>query len=51
MAVRRHYTAAILQQFLFYAEGALFKTPASFNFSFKFSECRRRAVKKKRIAK
>jgi hypothetical protein len=45
-------TVAVLQQFLFYAAGAPFKAPASFNFSLKFSECRRRAVqKKKRIAK
>jgi hypothetical protein len=47
-------TACFLQyctSSFFHTAGAPFKAPASFNFSLKFSECRRRAVKKKRIAK
>jgi hypothetical protein len=40
--VRHHYC----RSFFFYAAGAQFKALASFNFSLKFSECRRRAVQK-----
>jgi hypothetical protein len=43
-------TAPLLPQYysssFFHAAGAPLKAPAGFNFSFKFSECRRRAVKK-----
>jgi hypothetical protein len=43
-------TAPLLPQFcsssFFHAAMALFKAPASFNFSLKFSECRRRPVQK-----
>jgi hypothetical protein len=43
-------TAPLLPQYcsssFFHAAGAPIKAPASFNFSLKFSECRRRAVKK-----
>jgi hypothetical protein len=39
-------TAVVLQQFLSYTVGSPFKAPANFNSSLKFSECRRRAVKK-----
>jgi hypothetical protein len=44
-------TAPLLPQYssssFFHAAGAPFKEPASFNFSLKFSECRRRAVQRK----
>jgi hypothetical protein len=39
-------SAPLLPQFPFHAAGAPFMAPASFNFSLKISECRRRAVKK-----
>jgi hypothetical protein len=48
-------SAPLLPQYcsssFFHAAGAPFKTPASFNFSLKFSECQRWAFKKKSIAK
>jgi hypothetical protein len=52
VAVWRHYcrSTTAVPFFFFYAAGAPFKAPTSFNFSLKFSKWRL-AVKKKRIAK